>query len=458
VSFSTPLFLFIFFPIMYIGYLFLPKKLRNAWLLLSSLVFYTWSGFKFLIVLLLFTIINYSFGLLIENDRKKAILIFAVVCDLSFLLWYKYANFILMNIASLLPVKISVVTKSTEFTQNFIMPMGLSFFTFRGVSYIADIYKDKVKACKNFGGFLLYMVMFPYIISGPIVRYTEISGTVVANKTIDTEEIYTGLKRFVYGLSKKVLIADVLGEAVTRVFVSSGSIVSWLGMIIYSLQLYFDFSGYSDMAIGIGNMLGYHFCENFDNPYKARSIKEFWRRWHISLSNWFRDYLYIPLGGNRKGTLATYRNLMVVFLATGLWHGASWNFVVWGLWHGVFMLLERVGLDKILKRLPVFIQRIYTLLIVGIGWLMFRSVNIIDNLKIIANLFTFKESETYNWIGYMDLRYTVCILLATAWCAIGADRILKNKLWSDIVVFAMLILSVISISASNFSPFLYLRF
>ena len=322
-SFSTPLFLFIFFPIMYIGYLFLPKKLRNAWLLLSSLVFYTWSGFKFLIVLLLFTIINYSFGLLIENDRKKAILIFAVVCDLSFLLWYKYANFILMNIASLLPVKISVVTKSTEFTQNFIMPMGLSFFTFRGVSYIADIYKDKVKACKNFGGFLLYMVMFPYIISGPIVRYTEISGTVVANKTIDTEEIYTGLKRFVYGLSKKVLIADVLGEAVTRVFVSSGSIVSWLGMIIYSLQLYFDFSGYSDMAIGIGNMLGYHFCENFDNPYKARSIKEFWRRWHISLSNWFRDYLYIPLGGNRKGTLATYRNLMVVFLATGLWHGAS---------------------------------------------------------------------------------------------------------------------------------------
>ena len=457
-SFSTPLFLIVYFPIVCIGYYFLPEKFKNGWLLLSSLVFYAWIGFKYLIILLAFTLINYVFGALIEQNRKKLILIIAIICDLSFLLWYKYANFILTNIMALMQKNIYIISNAVEFTENLVMPMGLSFFVFRGISYIVDVYKDKIRACRNCRNFLLYMVMFPYIISGPIVRYGDVGEAIGTKKNVNIETIYVGLKRFIYGLSKKILVADILGEIAEKVFTSSGSIVSWLGMIIYSLQLYFDFSGYSDMAIGIGNMLGYHFCENFDNPYKAKSIKEFWRKWHISLSSWFRDYLYIPLGGNRKGTLATYRNLIIVFGATGLWHGASWNFVVWGMWHGVFMLLERGGFGKIIKRVPNFVQRIYTLLVVGIGWLMFRSVTIADNLKIIIRLFTFEKSETINWVGYLDLRYTMCILIAVIWCAIGTDRVLKNKVWSDSIMICLLILCVISISASNFSPFLYLRF
>lgn len=371
-TFSTPIFLFIFFPITFLVYFGVKDKHKNYWLLLCSLIFYAWSGIGFLVLLLFSTFINFILGERLAQKSKTALWC-SVLFNLGLLGFFKYSNFLLRNIFIFFP---GMNIEQMPIISNIVLPAGISFYTFRILSYDIDVYWQKVKPQRNFVKLLLYMVMFPQLIAGPIVRYSDVEQQ-INHRVCNYEKVYYGLRRFIYGLGKKLLLADALGEMTEAIFgCGGGTAVSWLGMLVYSLQIYFDFSGYSDMAIGMGKMLGFDFLENFDNPYHSKSIKEFWRRWHISLSSWFRDYLYIPLGGNRKGSIITYRNLAIVFLATGVWHGASWNFVIWGLWHGFFLIIERIGFWKILNKFPVFFQRIYTLLIVGIGWLMFRTENI----------------------------------------------------------------------------------
>lgn len=453
--FSSPIFLMVFFPILFLVYYVLPNKYKNQWLILGSVFFYAWSGVKYLFLLLLSVIVNFFAGRLIEKtNHKKAVLTVAVIYDLAVLFFYKYSVFVAESILFFIPQH---SVDEIPIINTLIMPIGISFYTFQILAYIIDVYNQKVIAQKSIGKLLLYISMFPQLIAGPIVRYSDVVEE-IDNRTICREDVYLGLKRFIYGLGKKVLLADTLGEIVESVFAGNGTWVSWIGMITYSLQLYFDFSAYSDMAIGMGRMLGFHFLENFDNPYHSKSIQEFWRRWHISLSSWFRDYVYIPLGGNRKGTVSTYRNLFIVFFLTGLWHGASWNFVVWGLWHGCFSILERLGFNKILKKVPDFICRIYTLLIVGIGWLMFRTESIGANLSTICDLFRHRASNLGIFIGGLDTRLMISILASLILCIAGSDRILKSKLTSDIALLLVFVLVLLKISANQFSPFLYFRF
>lgn len=325
--FSEPIFIFCFFPISFLVYSVLKNvKQKNAWLLCCSLFFYAWSGLEFLAVLLISSILNYFLAFFLAK-RSRIALIASLFVNLGILGYYKYSFFLLENLGVLIP---GLNNETLSSVKNIVMPIGISFFTFRIIVYDIDIYYQRIKLQKNYLNLLLYIIMYPQLIAGPIVRYIDVEEQITC-RTCNVDGTYRGLKRFVSGLGKKVLLADVLGACVEQIFAhETGTIATWIAMIFYSLQIYFDFSGYSDMAIGLGKMLGFNFLENFDNPYKSKSIKEFWRRWHISLSSWFRDYVYIPLGGSRKGVLKTYRNLMIVFALTGLWHGASWNFLIWG--------------------------------------------------------------------------------------------------------------------------------
>ena len=335
--FSSLIFLSIFLPLVTAIYIIVKKELKNFVLLVSSLIFYAWGEPRYLAIMLFIIILNYTFGILVETAKNRKIYLFlAVIGNLSVLIYFKYFNFIIENLNNLLSSKISSI--------DIIMPIGISFYIFQALSYVIDVYRKGVKAQKNIYNLALYVTFFPQLIAGPIVKYHDIEKE-ITKRNMNFENIYFGLKRFSFGLGKKIILANTLGEVVDKIFNSNIDILDskilWLGAISYSLQLYFDFSGYSDMAIGLGKIFGFHFLENFNYPYISKSITEFWRRWHISLGSWFREYLYIPLGGNRKGTKRTYINLFLVLLATGIWHGASWTFIIWGLWHGVFIITER---------------------------------------------------------------------------------------------------------------------
>ena len=375
--FSSLLFLYVFLPAVLVLTLLSPRRWRNGVLLLASLIFYAWGGVSYSLLLAGSILVNYAVGLGLGRSasrrRQKHWLTLGLVINLGLLVIFKYANFILENINLWLPPGEKITFKPIP------LPLGISFFTFQAISYLVDVYHQRTEAQYQLPRLALYIALFPQLIAGPIVRYHDMAGQLY-RRAITWPGFAAGVERFIVGLGKKVLLANNFAPLADDIFaVAPGQLdplSAWTGVLMYSLQIYFDFSGYSDMAIGLGRMFGFRIPENFNFPYVARSVREFWRRWHISLTQWFRDYLYLPLGGNRKGARRTYLNLFIVFLLTGLWHGAAWNFIAWGLLHGLFMILERLGGERVLRRAGALAEHSYTILVVGLAWVLFRAPNI----------------------------------------------------------------------------------
>lgn len=375
--FSSLLFLYVFLPALVIIILLSPGRWHNALLLLASLIFYAWGGVSYSLLLIGSILVNYAAGLAIDrstNERqKKRWLILGLIVNIGLLLVFKYTNFLLENLNQWLPRAQQIDFKPI------ILPLGISFFTFQAISYLVDVYQQRTRAQRKLHRLALYISLFPQLIAGPIVRYHDIADQ-IRQRRLSWPLFASGVERFIVGLGKKVLLANNFAPLADDIFIvgpqNLDPLSAWTGLLLYTLQIYFDFSGYSDMAIGLGRMFGFQIPENFNFPYIARSVREFWRRWHISLSQWFRDYLYIPLGGNRKGPGRTYFNLFVVFLLTGLWHGAAWNFLLWGLLHGVFMILERLGLENTLNKAGRIPSHLYTLMVVMLAWVLFRAPNL----------------------------------------------------------------------------------
>ncbi len=461
--FSSLIFLSIFLPLVTAIYIIVKKELKNFVLLVSSLIFYAWGEPRYLAIMLFIIILNYTFGILVETAKNRKIYLFlAVIGNLSVLIYFKYFNFIIENLNNLLSSKISSI--------DIIMPIGISFYIFQALSYVIDVYRKGVKAQKNIYNLALYVTFFPQLIAGPIVKYHDIEKE-ITKRNMNFENIYFGLKRFSFGLGKKIILANTLGEVVDKIFNSNIDILDskilWLGAISYSLQLYFDFSGYSDMAIGLGKIFGFHFLENFNYPYISKSITEFWRRWHISLGSWFREYLYIPLGGNRKGTKRTYINLFLVFLATGIWHGASWTFIIWGLWHGVFIITERYfSIEKYNKLYQRAIRYAYTVLVFIIGWVIFRAPTLRIGLKYLKIMFGLKKNSIigYGIWYFLDNKILIILIigilasLSTFKFMFVEKKSLKYKISMEIFSLFVIIISMILISSSTYNPFIYFRF
>lgn len=461
--FSTITFLFYFLPIVLGIYYIVPQKWKNTILLIASLVFYFYGEPKYIILMILSIIITYIFGILIEKNRNttkaKIYLIVSISISVGLLIYFKYTNFIIKNIQMWIANKIEFI--------HIILPIGISFYTFQMISYLIDVYNGKAKVQKNMLKLATYVSLFPQLIAGPIVRYTTIEEQ-LERREYSIQKFSTGVRRFIIGLGKKVLIANVLGELQNIFLVSNEKSILfyWIYAISVMLQIYFDFSGYSDMAIGLGKMFGFEFLENFNYPYIAKSITDFWRRWHISLSTWFRDYIYIPLGGNRVSKVKWIRNIIIVWLLTGLWHGAEWNFIIWGLYFGVLLIIEKVFLEKYLNNIPSIFTRIYTLLIVMISFIIFNgegTEQILQNLGglIGINGIPLVSAESI----YYFKSYFIIILIAI----IGATPMPKNIANSDkfqklenilepIYLLIIFIICTSYIIDGSFNPFLYFRF
>ncbi|MDW7691375.1 MBOAT family O-acyltransferase [Flammeovirgaceae bacterium SG7u.111] len=450
----------------------LSNKIRNSFLLLVSLFFYAWGEGILVLVMLGSIYINYIAGVGISelSNKKiaKIVLALAICANLSILFYFKYSNFFIDNL--------SILVNFENFNfKEILLPIGISFFTFQGISYLIDVFRNDTKVQKNPIHLGLYISLFPQLIAGPIVRYHDIAME-IENRKIDLSMFSDGLFRFIRGLSKKVLIANSAALIADKAFEMNinelPTLVSWLGIICYALQIYFDFSGYSDMAIGLGKILGFNFKENFNYPYISRSIQDFWRRWHISLSTWFRDYLYISLGGNRLGKWITYRNLFIVFLVTGLWHGASWNFIVWGLFHGLFLILERNNIINV-KMFPRFIQHIYLLLVVLVAWVFFRTDNLLDSIYYLSTMIGFNNGNNYEPIMYLT-NYTLLMLLTGVIFVTPIRLWLEMKLRINFFIWKrlnsinlflkplsylfLLILVLVELAQSSYNPFIYFRF
>lgn len=400
-----------------------------------------------------------------KYNASKVLLFFGITTNLSVLIYYKYTNFIIDNLR-LAGFDLSINVDCI------ILPIGVSFFTFQNISYLIDVYRKEVESQKNLIHLGLYISLFPQLIAGPIVRYADVFKE-IKDRTISKELFQSGITRFIRGLAKKVILANTVGLFADKAFnipVSDlSSSVAWLAIVCYSLQIYFDFSGYSDMAIGLGRMLGFNFKENFNYPYFSKSIQDFWRRWHISLSTWFRDYLYFPLGGNRKGKYRTYFNLTIVFFITGLWHGASWNFVVWGLFHGMFLLLERINFITLPKKL-YFLKRVYLLLVVMIGWVFFRSQDLTYAIGFIIKMFSFSGGTDYSPLIYIN-SYSYFIIIISLLFSTPLRKVLEEKvlilikakpsvIGSIKYTFYLLLFgfTVLELAQSTYNPFIYFRF
>lgn len=468
--FSSTVFIFFFLPIVLLVSLLLPRRAQNVWLLITSLAFYAWGGVSYSIILIGSLVMNYAMGLLLdkfEKDKKKVLGI-GVGLNLVVLVIFKYADFITENLNSML---------GTEWPlPNIKLPIGISFFTFQAISYLVDVYRRETKVQKNLVDLSLYISLFPQLIAGPIVRYHDIA-LQLKNRTKNWQKIASGIERFIIGLGKKVLLANTFAVIADEIFNADPTIVTptmaVVGAICYSFQIYFDFAGYSDMAIGLGRMLGFEFKENFNFPYVAKSIQEFWRRWHISLSTWFRDYLYIPLGGNRVSSSRVYINLFLVFLCTGFWHGASWNFIFWGLFHGLFLVIERVGFGKVLKKLWQPLPQVYMLLIVVIGWIFFRAETL-DSALTISSQFI-KGLWLFNWqeaIGYVQKDLIIALVFGILSMMGFMEKFLEKThtaltkgpieipygVLRYTLLFGILFICMSFLSAQTYNPFIYFRF
>lgn len=435
---------------------------------MASLGFYTFGEKELVLIILASTIIDFTAGIIIEKGHRKKGLLLSIIANLSFLLYFKYAVFAYENYYELLEI-LNVNSNQLQSLPQIILPLGISFYTFQTMSYTIDVYRGEVKANKNFINFATYVTLFPQLIAGPIVRYKDIYKQLIdRNPTI--VQFSQGVERFIIGLAKKMiiannlaLIADVIFETPTE-FISSP--VAWIGVIAYAFQIYYDFSGYSDMAIGLGKMFGFEFLENFNYPYISKSIREFWRRWHISLSTWFRDYLYISLGGNRKGNKRTYINLLIVFFITGLWHGASYNFIFWGLFHGLFLIIERLGFDKILIKLGKPFAHFYTLLVVLIAWVFFKTENLTDAFNYIIQLFKFEMVNEYKFLNnYLTIEIIMAFVLAILFSfpvyQYFDKKHSKRPIFGfvkPILLILVFVISVMYIAVDSYNPFIYFRF
>jgi len=457
--FSSILFIYYFLPILLIVYFIIPNKYKNLVLLIFSLLFYFLGEPKYIIVLLSSCIINYYLSKQFEKSKKRKLyLIISLIYNIGNLLVFKYTDFFISNINQILNTKIPYLY--------IVMPIGISFFTFQALGYVIDVYNKKHKPAKNILDFMTYICLFPQLVAGPIVRYSDIEKE-LTERTHSYDLFAEGIKRFIIGLSKKVLLANVLGEF-SKALITETVLSSWLKPIAYTLQIYFDFSGYSDMAIGLGLMFGFKFLENFNYPLIASSITDFWRRWHISLSSWFRDYVYIPLGGNRVSKLKWIRNIFVVWFLTGFWHGASWNFIIWGLYFGIILVIEKFITGKYIAKTKVF-KYIYSLLIIVISFLIFNSTTTNEIFNSLKNMFLLNNIELTNPETIYYLKSYLVLLVISI---ISATPLLKtiitklrntklNKLINilePITYIVLLILSTAFLIDESFNPFLYFRF
>lgn len=456
--FSSAVFLFFFLPAVLIADRLLPTvRMKNTLLLLASLLFYAFGQPVYLLLLLVSVGLNYSCGLLAAGRYRKTGVILAVTGGIGLLAVFKYADFLLRTVNSLTGLSLPL--------PGITLPIGISFFTFQGLSYVIDVYRDPSQVCRSFPKVLLYIALFPQLVAGPIVKYHDIAQE-LSERHVTTQETARGIRRFICGMAKKLLLANSMGQLADVVFaLPAGTIgmpAAWLGAVCYTLQIYFDFSAYSDMAIGIGWALGFHFQENFQYPYTSTTIQEFWRRWHISLSTWFRDYLYIPLGGNRNGRFCTWRNRLLVFFTTGLWHGASWSFVLWGLWHGLFSVLESCGnLSENYLR-GKLAGRIYTMLVVVCGFVLFRADTLGQAAGMFAAMFT---GFGVHWLGtaavcaFLTPAFLVTFVLALLLCFPVAKRLEpKREEITFVGALALFALCILNLSSGGFNPFIYFRF
>lgn len=465
--FSSTLFIYIFLPIVLAVYFIVPKKhvdFRNAVLLIASLVFYAW-GEPIYVALMIYSIIfNYFMALEIAREKKrggsgKINFVFTVIVNLFILCFFKYYGFLMDNINSWFNLGIRYSALS--------LPIGISFYTFQALSYIIDVYRGRVRAQGNLLRFAVYLSLFPQLIAGPIVKYRDIE-TRLRKREITFSSFGQGAERFVFGLGKKVLLANNLGalhQAVTALSADQQSTAAlWIGITAYTMQIYFDFSGYSDMAIGLGKMFGFDFLENFEHPYISRSVTEFWRRWHISLSSWFREYLYIPLGGNRVTVPRHMLNLMIVWGLTGLWHGASWNFVFWGMYYGILLILEKYIWGSGLEKLPKVFGTVITMILVMIGWVFFSSPDLTSAFGYLGGMFGIGSTAAFNGTsGYLIKTNAIMLVIGLIFCGPGPYDSYKKLSEKVPVVPAFTILLIMILSTaylvySSYNPFLYFRF
>lgn len=465
--FSGILFITRFLPLVLAIYFVVPKKFRNLVLFLSSILFYAW-GEPVYILLMCFTIcIDYIFGLIIDRQmslgnrtKAKISLTAAIISNLLLLGFFKYANFTINTVNSITGAGFEIIKIA--------LPIGISFYTFQSLSYVIDVYRGDTKVQKNILDFGTYVVLFPQLIAGPIVRYRTVAEE-MKGRVENRADFSKGISRFIIGLGKKVLLANnagLLWDAVNSLTAGEMSVASfWLGILAFTFQIYFDFSGYSDMAVGMGLMLGFHFEENFNYPYMSRSITEFWRRWHISLSTWFKEYVYIPLGGNRKGIVKQIRNIIIVWLLTGFWHGASWNFVAWGLYYGFILIIEKVFLLKVLEKIPAFVRHVYTMFLVIIGWVLFSFDSFSDGANYIAGMFGggYKLINTnFHYLLANNLILLIFLILgSTDFPKKIVEKISKiriSKVINIIVLEIILCTCIAYLVADTYNPFLYFRF
>ena len=462
--FASNIFLFCFLPAVVIIYYILPKRsLKNYFLLISSLLFYAYGEPKFVLIMLLSIIINYLVGIFIDlfKEKKKLsklILIFGILYNILILFVFKYLVFTIRNINNLFKINFSV--------KDILLPIGISFFTFQCLSYIIDVYRRKINVQKNPFYLGLYISFFPQLIAGPIVRYSTIQEQ-ICNRCESVDMFFDGIKRFIVGLGKKVIIANTMALIADYIFnldlgVKNISTLSvWLGAIAYTLQIFYDFSGYSDMAIGLGKIFGFSFEENFNYPYISKSITEFWRRWHISLGTWFRDYVYIPLGGNRVKKWRLFLNLGIVWLLTGLWHGANWTFIIWGVLYFFLISFEKIT-DNIRNKIPIVVQYITTIFFVIIGWVLFRSSSISFAFNYIKRMFTFKNMYDLKFAELL-LENIVILLFALFFCLPIMKKVSesKNRIVLILYHFSLVVVFIISMSyiiKGSYNPFIYFNF
>lgn len=463
--FSSMLFLWIFLPFVFIVSRFLKPKQQNVFLLLASLFFYAWGEPDYVFLMLFSILLNWGSGVLMERFpvRKRGILWTCVVLNLSLLGYFKYLGLLVRTLNHLLRKEAIAVPEIA-------LPIGISFFTFQALSYVIDVYRGECQVQRNILSLALYISFFPQLIAGPIVKYRDVNEQ-ITDRVVTSEKLAEGIRRFIYGLAKKVLVSNVLAQSADSIFALAmgemTGLLAWAAAFLYTFQIYYDFSGYSDMAIGLGKMFGFDFNENFNYPYMSRSVREFWRRWHISLSTWFREYVYIPLGGNRKGWVRTYVNLGIVFLLTGIWHGASYNFIFWGLYHGAFSVLERLGLSKVLEKHRT-LAFVYTFLAVHFGWILFR----IESLRQIYEFgkrillpwhYTASHYSVWEFVNGHTVFVLVCAVLGMGivqrlgqrWTRLGKWKLSLPELAYCIV---LLLCSIAALASNTYNPFIYFRF
>lgn len=462
--FSSVTFIFVFLPIVCTTYLLIRPDLRNYVLLLASILFYAWGEPRYLIIMFASILINWAGAVLVDKYRAKAklILVLSVLADLSFLYYFKYFNFTIENINALFHTNIYFV--------KVVMPIGISFYTFQAMSYLIDVYRKEVEVQHDIYKLALYITLFPQLVAGPIVKYHDVAEQ-INKRTITFDKVAYGVKRFIVGLGKKVLIANTLGAIADKIFdlpfAQLDCLTAWFGIVSYTLQIYYDFSGYSDMAIGLGSIFGFKFLENFDYPYISKTIGEYWRRWHISLGTWFKEYLYIPLGGNRVSKNRNLLNLWIVFLTTGFWHGAEWTFIIWGMWHGFFIVLERM--TNLAKRGENWkfstLKHIYTILVLVLGFVFFRSPSLTFAGHYFESMFGFGGVAEYGLSYFADRMDRIIFAISILCCFPIFKGMLQIKaeckvLRGFVCIWLIFIfwLSCASIAASTYNPFIYFRF